>query len=456
MKQKKVIRIGGGGGFADDRIDAAVELVEKGNIDYLSFDSLSENELSQVAMKKLRDATHPGYDRMLEYRMNTLLPAALKNNVKIVSNCGSTNPLAAARYLYEKAKELGYPNIKIAAVTGDNVVEFLKTSEQDFYTAESGKNVKDFGDDLIAANVYIPSYSLVEALDNGAQIVVTGRIGDSAVFMAALRHEFGWAVDDWDNLAIGIMVGHEMECAGQLTGGYFADPPYKRVEEAFKLGFPIAEVDEDGNVVFCKIPGTGGMITEDTCKEQALYEVHDPANYYHADVVVDLSNAEFTQLGKDRVLMTGIKGKPAPKQLKVALGVKEGYFSTATVWFAGPGARARGEWARDMLYARFDHLGLKTEAVKIFLMGVDGVYGEAPGVPKNLEPWEVGLRVACRDRDKGVVEDIMMETACRMSTNGPASGTCEHATWFVRDVVGYYHVMMDRDLVKTEVTYLGG
>lgn len=453
MNGHKVIRIGGGGGFADDRIDAALELIEKGNIDYLSFDALSENELSQVAMKKLKDPEHPGYDRMLEYRMETLLPAALKHNVKIVSNCGSTNPVAAAEYLAAKAAELGYSGVKIAAVTGDNIVESLK-SGVDYITVEGQKNVKSFGDDLIAANCYVPSDSLVEALDAGAQIVVTGRIGDSAVFMAALRHEFGWAADDWDKLAIGIMVGHEMECAGQLTGGYYADPPYKDVPEPFRLGFPIAEVWENGDVIFTKVESSGGMVTEDTCKEQALYEVHDPANYYHADVVVDLSHVVFTQLEKDRVRMSGIKGKPAPDTLKVALGVKEGYFSTATVWYAGPGAKSRAEWGRQMLYARFDHLGLRPEALGIFLMGVDGVYGNAPGVPKNFEPWEVGLRVAARGRNKREIEDIMMETACRMSTNGPAGVTCEHATWFVRDVVAYYHILIPREVVKTEIYYV--
>lgn len=196
---ERVIRIGGGGGFADDRIDAAIELCVKGNIDYLSFDSLPENELSQVVAKKLNDPAHPGYDRMLEYRMERLLPAALEHKVKIVSNCGSTNPIAAAEYIYKKAKALGY-EIKAAAATGDDMTAYFRDTEMDYITVE-GKRIKDFGDNLIVANVYVPSSSLVEALDHGAQIVVTGRIGDSAVFMAALRHEFGWAVDDWDKLA---------------------------------------------------------------------------------------------------------------------------------------------------------------------------------------------------------------------------------------------------------------
>lgn len=452
--KKKIIRIGGGGGFADDRIDAALELVEKGNLDYLSFDALSENELSQVAMKKLSDPTHPGYDRMLEYRMSKILPAALKNGVKIISNMGSTNPVAAAQYIANLSSKLGYSGVKVAAVTGDNVLAYIKNCEENYITVEQQKDVKSFEENLIAANCYVPSYGIYEALDAGAQIICTGRIGDSAVFMGALRYELGWELDDWDHLALGIMVGHEMECAGQLTGGYYSDPPYKDIPNPFKLGFPLAEIYDNGDVIFTKVYGSGGIVTEDTCKEQALYEVHDPENYVHADVIVDLSHITFEQMGKDRVLMRGIKGKPAPEKLKVALGVKEGYFSTATVWFAGPGAKERAEWARQMLYARFAYLDFHPDALQIFLMGIDGVYGMAPGVPKNLNPWEVGVRVACRSHNKEEVEDIMMETACRMSTNGPAAGTCEHATWFVRDVVAYYHILIPREIVETKMTMI--
>ena len=430
-QKQKIVRIGGGGGFADDRLDAAVELIERGNIDYLSFDSLSENELSQITIRKLEDPTIPGYDRCLEMRMKEILPAALKHNVKIVGNMGSTNPIAAAKYISRKCKELGYDNIKVAAVTGDNVREYVLNGE--FYTVEGHKLVSDFGDRLVAAHAYSPCDAVVEALKEGAFIVLTGRIGDAAMYMSALRYEFGWAADDWDNLAKGIMCGHMAECAGQLTGGYYSDPPYKDVPNPFKLGFPIIEMHENGNVFFTKVEGTGGAVTVDVCKEQTLYEVHDPANYKHAEVIVDMSHVNYIQCGRDRVQMVGIKGKPKPDTLKVAMGVKDGYFSTATVWFAGPGARSRGEWARQMLYARFDHLGFKTDALQIFLMGVDGVYGNAPGVPKNLDPWEVGVRVACRAQDKETVEAIMEETAARMSTNGPASGTCEHATWFARE-----------------------
>jgi len=452
-KSGKVIRLGGGGGFASDRIDAALELVEKGNINYLCSDSLSENELSLVTMRKLQDQSFPGYDTMLQIRMKDILPVALRRKVKIIGNMGSTNPVAAAKYVSAKAKELGH-KVKVAAITGDNVREYLMSG--DFITIEGSRPIRDFGDDLVAAHAYVSSIGIERALREGAEIVLTGRVGDAALFLGALRYEFNWAEDDWDSLAIGTMVGHQLECAGQLTGGFYADPPYKTVEQAYKLGFPIAEVHDNGDVFFTKVQGTGGVVSVGTCKEQALYEVHDPANYKHAEVTVDLSKVDFQQVEKDRVKMFGVRGKPSPDTLKVALGVREGYFSTTTIWFAGPGAKERAEWGRQVLYARFDYLGYRPDALGIFLMGVDGVYGNAPGVPKNTNPWEVGLRVAARSHNKEELETMMLETAARLSTNGPAANTCEHTTWSVRDVVAYYHTFIPRESIKLEITYVEG
>lgn len=448
----KTIRIGGGSGYAEDRVDHAVDMIENGNLDYICFDSLSENELSQVTNKKLLDPSLPGFDTYLERRMQRVLPAALKHGVKIIGNMGSTNPPAAAKWLARRAGELGYPDIKVAAVSGDWVLDYLRSS--DAVTVEEGKPVRDFGDALITANAYVPSHSIVEALANGADIVVTGRVGDSALFLAALRHEFGWKADDWDRLAVGMMVGHQLECAGQLSGGFFSDPPYRVATDLHRLGFPIAEVDETGQVIFTKLEGSGGLVSVDTCKEQALYEVHDPANYIHADVVVDLSGIDFEQVGPDRVRMSGkISGRPAPERLKVSIGVREGYFTHSYAWYAGPGARARAEQARDMLYARFDYLGFKPDACKIFLMGIDGLYGNAPGVPRDFEPWEVGVRLAVRGKDPAELLEMVREATANLSTNGPAAVSCESSVPYVREVIGYYHALIPRDAVTTTIQY---
>lgn len=453
MKSTKKIRIGGGAACAEDREDHAVEMIERGELDYICFDSLSENELSQVTIHKLSHPEDKGYDLQLEKRMSQVLPAALKHKVKIIGNMGSTNPIAAAEWVADQTKKLGYKGIKIAAVTGDNVRDYLLKSKG-IYTVEENLAVNEFGDRLVAANAYIPCTCIEEALENGADIVLTGRVGDSGLFLGALRYEFGWKSDDWDNLALGMMCGHQCECAAQLSGGFYADPPYKLVPNAHKLGFPIVEVHDNGDVFFTKAEGTAGVVDLDTCKEQVLYEVHDPSDYRHAEVTVDLSGVNFEQVGRDRVKMTGIKGKPAPEQLKVALGVRDGYFTDTYVWYGGPGARARAEYARDMLYTRFDYLGFKPDALKIFLMGIDGMFGNAPGVPKNTDPWEVGVRMAVRGQNYQELVHMIREATSNMSNNGPAAVSCMNSNFSIRIVVKYYHVFIPRDAINIKNTYL--
>lgn len=453
MKSTKKIRIGGGSACAEDRIDHAVELIEKGNIDYFASDSLSENELSAVNIYKLSHPEHKGYDLQFDRRMSKVLPAALKHKVKIIGNMGSTNPQAAAEHLAEMAKELGYKGIKIAAVTGDDVREYLLKSKG-INTVEEDLPVNEFGEKLVAANAYIPCYPIVEALKNGADIVLTGRVGDSALFLAPLIYEFGYKLDDWDNIAKGIMCGHQCECAAQVTGGYYTDPPYKPIMNAPRIGFPIVEVHDNGDVFFTKPEGTGGVVDEDTCKEQAIYEIYDPSDYRHAEVTVDLSGIKFQQVAKDLVQMTGVKGKPHSDKLKVALGVRDGYFTECYAWYGGPGARSRAESARDLLYSRYDLRGFKPDALKIFLMGIDGMYGDAPGVPKNLDPWEVGVRMAARSQDPVELGEMVREATANLTNNGPASVSCENFNTSIRIVVKYFHVFIPRDAIKININYL--
>lgn len=453
MNSTKKIRIGGGAGFAEDRVDHAVELIERGNIDYICFDSLSENELSQVTIHKLSHPEDKGYDLQLEKRMTQIMPAAMKHKVKVIGNMGSTNPVAAAEYVAELTKKLGYTGIKIAAVVGDNVRDFLLKGKG-INTVEENKPVNEFGDRLVAANAYIPCTCIEEALKNGADVVLTGRVGDSGMFLGALRYEFGWKSTDWDKLALGIMCGHQCECAGQVCGGYYADPPYRDVPDLHKLGFPIVEVHDNGDVYFTKVEGTGGIVTVDTCKEQAIYEVHDPSKYMHAEVTVDLTHAKFEQVGKDLVKMTGVKGTPAPEKLKAALGVSDGYFTETYVWYGGPGARARAEVGRDMLYKRFEFLGYKPDALVINLMGIDGMYGNAPGVPINTDPWEVGVRMAVRGQDRQELVYMIAEATSDMSTNGPAAVSCMNSNYSIREVVKYFHAFVPREAINIQISYL--
>jgi hypothetical protein len=456
MRPGKVIRIGSGSACAEDRLDPSVEMITKVvDLNYICFDSLSENELSIVAMNKMKNHDVKGYDLFLEKRIDKILKLCLERGVKLIGNMGSSNPIAAAEYVVDCISKLGYKGVKVAAIHGDNILTMMQGSE--FLTVEEGKCVKEFGKNLIAANAYIGSQQITEALENGAQIILTGRVGDACLFCGALAYEFGWWKNggDLDKLAAGIMVGHMLECGSQASGGCYADPPYKVVPNAHRIGFPYAEVHENGDIYITKPEGTGGLVDIDVCKEQALYEVHDPANYIEPDIVVDMSGVNFEQAGIDRVKITGtIKGKPPTSTYKVSLGVFEGYKGNITTYYGGPGALTRAQYARDMLYQRFEYLGLKLKTLRIFIIGVDGMYERGLGVPKNIEPWEVGLRTAVTAESYNDVMTVLCEGGGVLAINGPASASCEQRLQDAKEIVGYYHTLIPKDMVKPQISYL--
>src|SRR6202008_2963307 len=282
----RTIRIGSGAGYSGDRVEPAIELAEKGDIDYLVFECLGERTvaLAQQARLKNPDA---GYDPLLEERMRAVLPLCAAKGIKIVTNMGAANPEAAAKKTAEIARALGLPALKIAAVVGDDVLDACK--QGDLPILEFPGSIKKLGNRIVSANAYLGAEPIVQALSAGADIVITGRASDPALFLAPMIHAFGWGMDDWNPLGKGIVAGHLLECAGQITGGYFADPPYKDVAGLARLGFPIGEVGEDGSLVVTKVAGSGGAVTEETCKEQLLYEVHDPSRYLQPDVTADFS-----------------------------------------------------------------------------------------------------------------------------------------------------------------------
>ena len=456
MKDKNgILRLGSGSSSAEDRLDHAVELLQKVDLDYLCMDALAENETSLIEVKKEQDPTLPGYDLWMQEKTERIIMLCLEKKVKYISNLGNSNPIAAAKYVCEVAEEHGFHGIKVAAVTGDNVLSIVKNS--DFTTMEEGIPCKQFGDNLIAASAYIGAEPIVEALKEGADVVITGRCGDSCLYLAPLVYEYGWKWDDWDNLAKGIFVGHIMECGAQCCGGYFSDPPYKDVPAPWRIGFPYCEITKNGDtidVVVTKAPGTGGQVTVDTCKEQTLYEVHDPENYIHPDVVCDLSHVAFKQVGYDRVQIVGtIKGKPATPTYKIVMGVKEGFRGFADAAFGGPGALSRAKWAREVLYRRFDDIGIRARKLKIYILGYDGMYAQAPGVPKNPDPWEVLMRTAIVSDYEEDVYKVLCEGSNSLTTNGPAAMACSQRSTDIKPVVGNYSLLLPKELVHLKNTY---
>jgi len=441
----KTIRIGCGAGYSGDRIEPAVELAEKGGIRYLVFECLAERTIAIAQQAKMKDPG-AGYDALLAARMEACLPSCRRNGVRIITNMGAANPAAGARRIGDVAKRLGIKGLKIAAVTGDDVLEL--TRQHDPVILETGRRVSQLGDRLVSANAYLGADAIVEALKKGADVVITGRVADPSLFLAPLIAEFDWQQDRLDLLGQGTVLGHLLECAGQVTGGYFADPGFKDVPDLARLGFPIAEVREDGSFVVTKVPGSGGMVTAATCKEQLLYEIHDPSSYITPDVVADFTGVRVAETGKDRVAITGGTGRPRTETLKVSIGYRDGFIGEGQISYAGPGAVERGKLALEIVAERLKLTGVPFDKIRYDLIGVNSLHGDNRSA--GHDPYEVRVRVAGRTRS--MVEAVRIGNEVEtLYTNGPAGGA---GAWkSAREVVAMVSALLPRSMVSPSVRY---
>jgi len=445
----RTIRIGSGAGYSGDRIEPALELAEKGDIQYLVFECLGERTVALAQQARMKNPDS-GYDPLLEDRMLAVLPACAANGIKIVTNMGAANPTAAAQKTREIANSLGLSSLKIAAVVGDDVLEACKTS--DLPIMEFDGTVKQLGNRLLSANVYLGAGPIAEALGKGADIVITGRASDPALFLAPMVHAFGWPMNDWNLLGQGTVAGHLLECAGQITGGYFADPPYKDVPDLARLGFPIGEIGEDGSLIITKVADSGGAVTARTCKEQLLYEVHDPTRYIQPDVTADFSHVKVEEVGKDRVRISGGRGTNRPATLKVSVGYIDSYIGEGQISYAGPGALARGRLALEIVRERLKLTGLAASELRFELIGVDSLHG-AELSSQASEPYEVRVRVAGRTENLREAVRIGNEVET-LYTNGPAAGGGAFKS--ARDVVAVASVLLPRELATPSIQFVQG
>ncbi len=445
----RTIRIGSGAGYSGDRIEPALELAEKGDIQYLVFECLGERTVALAQQARMKNA-QTGYDPLLEERMRAVLPVCASRGIRIVTNMGAANPAAAARKAAEIAGSVGLSALKIAAVIGDDVLEPCR--ERDLPIMEFDSTIGQLGNRLLSANAYLGAEPMVEALEAGADIVITGRASDPALFLAPMIHAFGWAMDDWNWLGQGTVAGHLLECAGQITGGYFADPPYKNVPDLARLGFPIGEVGEDGSLIITKVAGSGGAVTARTCKEQLLYEVHDPARYLQPDVTADFSQVGVEEIGSDRVRVSGGRGTRRPSTLKVSVGYVDGFIGEGQISYAGPGALARGRLALDIVRERLKLTGVAASELRFELIGVDSLHGSQVSAHAN-EPYEVRVRVTGRTESLGEAVRIGNEVET-LYTNGPAAGG--GVVKSARDVVAVASVLLPREHVRPQVQFTGG
>jgi len=346
MRRSGSVRIGSGAGFSGDRLEPAVVLAESGDLDYLVLECLAERTIALAQLRKRRDPA-AGYDPLLRRRVEMLLPIIKRNGVKLISNFGAANPSGAADEILAIACEQHIP-IKVAVVLGDDVLDRISP---DRIALETGGPLSEFGD-LVSANAYLGAEALLPALASGADIIVTGRVADPSLFVAPIAHHFGWSMTDLDRVARGTVVGHLLECAAQLCGGYFADPGIKDVPGLAYVGFPFADVDQEGNAQLGKVEGTGGIITLATVKEQLLYEASDPGRYVTPDVTADFRQVTLEQIGPDRVAVRGGRSSGRSPTLKVSVGYIAGFVGEGEMSYAGRNALARARLAGEIILQR--------------------------------------------------------------------------------------------------------
>jgi hypothetical protein len=433
------VRIGCGAGFQGDRLEPALILAEHGRLDYLMLECLAERTIALAQLRKLHDPDS-GYDLLLERRMTGLLPLIKLNGVRVVTNMGAANPLSGAEKIIALARNLGL-KVRVAALTGDDIFDALDPNEP---ALETGEPLASAGP-LFSANAYLGVEAMLPALASGADIVLTGRVADPSLALAPLAHHFGWTLDDEERFARGTLVGHLLECAGQLTGGYYADPGKKNVPGMARLGFPFADVDADGNAALSKVEGTGGVINRMTAIEQLLYEVTDPSAYLTPDVTADFSQVEIAESGPDTIAVTGARGKPRPDTLKVSVGFHAGYIGEGEISYAGENCVARAKLGGDIVAER---LRGQFQELRVDIIGLSALHTR-PMSGGDDRPYEVRLRVAGRSADREMAARIGEEVET-LWTNGPAGGGGARKS--TQEQIGIVSCLIARDKVKPQVT----
>jgi hypothetical protein len=441
-KDATSIRIGCGAGYSGDRIEPAVELAHHGHLDYLVFECLAERTIA-LAQQARHRAREPGagVDPMLEQRLDAVLPSCHGQGTRIVTNMGAADPRAAAALAARVARERELWGLHIAAISGDDVTGVVR--EGDYVLEETGAPVRDLGERLVSANAYIGAEPIADALASGAGLVICGRAADPSLFVAAQIHAFAWSTDDWQAIGQATVVGHLLECAGQVTGGYLADPETLPIDGLARLGFPIAEVSRDGTAIITKVPGSGGAVTTAGCKAQLLYEIHDPSLYRTPDVVADFTGVRFADLAPDRVEVRGGAGRPRPERLKVSVGYLDGYIGEGQISYAGAGAASRARLAQQIVTDRLHTAGLRYDELRCDLIGVDAMHGRLPS--PGVEPYEVRLRIAARARSRRDAQRVGDEVEA-LYTNGPAAGG--GATRSLREVLAIGTTFIAREQVR--------
>ncbi len=436
---KDVLRIGAGASYAGDRVEPATDLAARGNLDYLVYETLAERT---IALANTERAKNPelGYNELLEDRFVAALPHCRTHGTRVVTSMGAANPLGAQRKTVEIVRHLGLGPMKVAAVVGDDVLDYCRAHAGVLPIMETGAPLSSLTGEMVSANAYLGADNIVAALEQGADIVLTGRVADCSLFLAPMIHEFGWAQDDWDLLGKGQIGADMMECGANVSGGFYADPGYKDVPALHDLGYPILEAHPDGSGIVTKLADTGGAISRGSCLEQMLYEIHDPSAYITPDVIVDFRDARLDEVGPDRVRISGGTGQPRPEQLKVSVGVREGWIGEAEITYAGLGCIERARLAEQVVRERLRIGAVQLQELRVDYIGLNSLHGEQ-SLPPEHPPYEVRLRFAGRSRDRKNAVKLGNEVETLVG-KGPGYSSLPRKS--VREVLAIYSCLIPR------------
>lgn len=446
-------RIGSAQGFYGDDVTRALPMILGEHVDVVCFEALAELTLAILQKDRLSDPAR-GYTFDLRIIANSILPEAYKRKIPLITNGGGLNPIGAAEMVHHTAEKLGLSGLKIATVTGDDLMPHLPELQargEALDHMETHQPLDVHAQQLVNANVYLGALPIAEALQNGADMVITGRVADPCLYLAPLIAHYGWAWDDWDKLASGIVAGHLLECTGQVVGGNsLAAMDQISARELPLLGYPIAHVQEDGRFVLTKTPDLPGIVTTDTVKEQLLYEVHDPANYITPDVVADFTTLHLEQIQENHVQVTNVTGKPRPERLKLNIGLFEGYMRELIFALGWPEAWRKVEQLKQMIEVTWQDLPI--DRIDYSYLGHNSLYGSIPPLPDD--PLEIIVRVMFTAKEEATLKNavrLMMNNGLSGPAGMSVSGTTVSAK--PRVILGLWPTLIRRDSVSHEIIY---
>jgi hypothetical protein len=448
----KTVRLGSGSAYWGDLMEPAVELAERGELDYLSFDHLAELTLAILQRQRSKDPSR-GYIADIVPWMDAILPIARQKGTKLITNAGGANPAAGGERVVEIARAHGLNGTRVAVVTGDDVhAKMLELHEQGhaFPNLDTGEvDLSRILDRIIAANAYIGSEGIISGLEQGAHVVVTGRASDNALYVGPMMHEFGWTFEQADKVGAAVTIGHLLECAALASGSL--SNFWREARPLATIGFPFADVDEHAEAIFGKLDGTGGLVTEMTLKEQLVYEIADPSNYLMPDGIADFTAPTFSQVGPDRVKASGMTGKARPDQLKVCVGFDDGWIGEGVAMFSWPDALPKARNGEEIVRDRLKLLSVQPREIVFEYLGVNTLHGPTAPEPE-CEPNEVGLRVAAHCDTREEAEAVRREILHLWTLGGVGSAIMPPGR--PRPVTSLWPTLIPRDAVEVDVHLL--